>query len=163
MRVSRVWRHITLSEVSNLGLLFLLHPAFSLGLMAFSPGLRWLSAVKLITRASSAAIGYNTRSLIWIKSSPWLILVWFWDILNGTTTKVYDCLKGQGQVTVNKPVISRIYIVAHCMAIVSCTDFVGWGESKLKLLLKIHQHLCNHTTYVRFVCFSTKYKSPSSK
>ena len=49
------------------------------------------------------------------------------------------------------------------MAIVFCTDFGGWGEPTLKLLLKIHQHLCNRTTYDCFVCFSTKYKSLSSK
>ena len=29
------------------------------------------------------------------------------------------------------------------MAIVLCTDFGGWGESILKLILKIHQYLCN--------------------
>ena len=43
-------------------------------------------------------------------------------------------LKGQGHVTVNKPVISIIYIG-------------GWGESTRKLLPKIHQYLCNRTTY----------------
>ena len=68
-------------------------------------------------------------------------------------------LKGQGHVTVNKPVISRIYIVA----IVFCTDFGGWCESIIKLLRKIHQYLCNRTTYECFGCFSTKYKNPSSK
>ena len=45
--------------------------------------------------------------------------------------------KGQGQVTINKHFISRIYIVAHT-----------W---------------CNRTTYECFVSFATKYKSPSSK
>ena len=49
------------------------------------------------------------------------------------------------------------------VAIVFCTDFGGWGESTIKLLLYIHQYLCNRTTYERFVCFLTKFKSPSSK
>ena len=44
-----------------------------------------------------------------------------------------------------------------------CTDFGGWGESTLKLFLKINQYLGNRTTYEYLVCFSTKYKSPSSK
>ena len=38
--------------------------------------------------------------------------------------------KGLGHVTVNKPVTFIIYIV-------SCTDFYGWGESTINLLLKI--------------------------
>ena len=72
-------------------------------------------------------------------------------------------LKGQGHVTVNKPVISRINVVAHTWPFVFCTDFCGWGESTVKLLIEIHQHLCNRTTYEYLVCYSTKYKSPSSK
>ena len=68
-------------------------------------------------------------------------------------------LKGQGHVTVNKPFISTIYIVA----VVFCSDFGGWGESTRKLLPKSHQHLGNRTTYECFVCFSTNLKSSSSK
>ena len=71
-------------------------------------------------------------------------------------------LKGQGHVSVNKPVISRVYIVAHTWPLCS-VQFFQWGESTLKLLLKIHQYLCNRTTYECFGCFSTKCKSPSSK
>ena len=57
-------------------------------------------------------------------------------------------LKGQGHVTVNKPVISTIYIVAQGnVAIVFRSDFGGWGESTIKLLLEIHQYLCNPTSY----------------
>ena len=52
-------------------------------------------------------------------------------------------LKGQGYVTVNKPVISLIYIVAHTWPLCFCTEFGGWGESTIKLLLKIYQYLCN--------------------
>ena len=43
-----------------------------------------------------------------------------------------------------------------------CKGFGGWFESTLKLILIIHQYLCNRTTYECFGCFSTKYKSPSS-
>lgn len=82
LRVSRVWGCKVWREVFLLGLLFLLHPAFPLRLVAFSPGLRRLKAVKLIARPSSAAIGYNNRSLIWINLSPTLILVRFLNILN---------------------------------------------------------------------------------
>ena len=55
-------------------------------------------------------------------------------------------LKGQGHVAVNKPVSSKMYIVAHTY-IVFCADFGGWGESTRKLRPKIHQYLCNRTTY----------------
>ena len=48
------------------------------------------------------------------------------------------------------------------MAILFCTDFCGWGESTLKLLLKIHQYFCNRRIYERSACFLTKFKSPSS-
>ena len=72
-------------------------------------------------------------------------------------------LKGQGHVTVNKPVISTIYIFAYTWPIVFCSDFGSFGESTIKLLLRIRQYLCNRTTYECFGCFSTKYKSPSSK
>ena len=57
---------------------------------------------------------------------------------------------------------SNLYCCPH-MAIVFCIDFGGWGESTIKVLLKIHQYLCNHTTYECVICFSTKSKSPSSK
>ena len=56
----------------------------------------------------------------------------------------------------------NLYCSLH-VAIVFCIDFGEWSESTLKLLLKIHQYLCNRTTYECFGCFSTKYKSPSSK
>ena len=77
------------------------------------------------------------------------------------------CLKAQGHVTVNKPVISiinfyNLYCFPH-VAIVLRTDFGVWGESTRQLLPKIHQYLFNRTTYEYFVCFSTKLKSPSSK
>ena len=55
---------------------------------------------------------------------------------------IYHCtlpLKGLGQVTIHKPVIS--------VPIVFCTDLGGWGKSTLKLLLKIHHYLCNRTKY----------------
>ena len=45
-------------------------------------------------------------------------------------------LKAQGHVTVNKPVISMIYIVAHTWPLCSAQILVGWGESTIKLLLK---------------------------
>ena len=71
-------------------------------------------------------------------------------------------VKAQGHVTVNKPDLYNLYCFPH-VAIVFCTDFGGWGKSTRKLLPKIHQYLCNRTTYECFVCFSTKLKSPSSK
>ena len=51
-----------------------------------------------------------------------------------------------------------------CVLVTSvfCADCGGWGESTLKLLLKIHQNLCNRTTYQCFVCFSIKHKAPFS-
>ena len=56
----------------------------------------------------------------------------------------------------------NLYCCPH-VAIVFCTDSGGWGESTRKLLPKIHQYLCNRTTYECFVCFSSKLKSLSSK
>ena len=47
-------------------------------------------------------------------------------------------LKGQGQVTLN---ISIIYSVAHTWPLCSAQTLVDWGESTIKLLLKIHQHM----------------------
>ena len=58
--------------------------------------------------------------------------------------------------------LHNLYFCPH-VAIVFCTDSGGWGESTRKLLPKIHQYLCNRTTYECFVCFSSKLKSPSSK
>ena len=40
--------------------------------------------------------------------------------------------------------LCNLYCCPH-VAIVLCIDFGGWGESTLKLLLKIHQYLCNRT------------------
>ena len=54
-----------------------------------------------------------------------------------------------------------LYCFPH-VAIVFRSDFGGWGESTIKLLLKIHQYLCNPTTYECLVYFSRKFKSPSS-
>ena len=71
--------------------------------------------------------------------------------------------KGQGQVTVNKPFISIIYIVARTWPLYPAQITVDGVESTSKLLPKIHQYLCNRTTYECFVRFSTKLKSPSSK
>ena len=56
----------------------------------------------------------------------------------------------------------NLYCCPH-VAIMFWTDFGGWGEFTIKLLLKIHQYLCNCTTYECFVCFSTKLKSLFSK
>ena len=52
----------------------------------------------------------------------------------------------------------NLYCCPH-VAIVFCTDSGGWGESTTKLLQKIYQYLCNHTTYECFVCFSSKLKT----
>ena len=71
-------------------------------------------------------------------------------------------LKGQGHLTLNKPVASRIFIATHTVAIVFCTDFGGWGESTLQLLVKFLQYPCHRTTYECMIYFSTKHKSPSS-
>ena len=68
-------------------------------------------------------------------------------------------LKGQGHVTANKPVISRIYIIAHTWLLCSAQIFGGWDESIIKLLLKIHQYLCNRMS----VLFSSKSMSQSPK
>ena len=49
------------------------------------------------------------------------------------------------------------------VAIVFCTDFGGWRESTIRLLLKIHQYLCNRTPYECFVCLAMKLRIQSSK
>ena len=54
-----------------------------------------------------------------------------------------------------------LYCCPH-VAIVLRSDFDGWGEPTIKLLLKIHQYICNPTTYECLVYFSRKFKSPSS-
>ena len=46
------------------------------------------------------------------------------------------------------------YLYKH-VAIWFFTDFDGWGESTINLLLKIHQYLCNPRTCESLVCFST--------
>ena len=46
-----------------------------------------------------------------------------------------------------------LYCFPH-VAIVFRSNFGGWGESTIKLLLKIHQDLCNRTTYECLVCSS---------
>ena len=56
----------------------------------------------------------------------------------------------------------NLYCCPH-VAIAFRSDSDGWGESTIKLLLKIHQYLCNPTTYECLVYFSRKFKSPSSK
>ena len=40
----------------------------------------------------------------------------------------------------------NLYCCPH-VAIVFCSDFGGWGESTVKLFLKIHQYLCNPKRY----------------
>ena len=89
---------------------------------------------------------------------------------NGEITEIRrgKFLKGHGHVTVNKPkrkqacYLWNLYCCPH-VAIVFCTDFGGWGGSTLKLLLKTHQYLCNRKTCGCFICFFSKYKSPSQK
>ena len=58
----------------------------------------------------------------------------------------------------NRKQTCYLYDLCCCphVAIVFCTDSGGWGESTRKFLPKIHQYLCNHTTYECFVCFSLK-------
>ena len=48
-----------------------------------------------------------------------------------------------------------LYCCPH-VAILFRSYFGGWGESTIKLLLKIHQYLCNPTTYERFALFLYK-------
>ena len=89
-------------------------------------------------------------------------VLWFADITWSIGTD-YITLKGAGSRNRKQTCyLKNLYCCPH-VAIVFCPDFGGWGESKLKLPLQIYQYLCNRTTYERFVCFSTKYKSPSSK
>ena len=58
--------------------------------------------------------------------------------------------------------LHNLYCCPH-VAIVFRSDFVGWGESTIKLLIKIHQYLCNPTRYECLVYFSRNFNSPSSK
>ena len=79
-------------------------------------------------------------------------------------TLIISCLfKGAG--SLNRKQTCYLYALYCClhMAIVFHSDFGGWSESTIKLLLKIHQYLCNPTTYECLVCFSRKFKSSSSK
>ena len=71
-------------------------------------------------------------------------------------------LKEQGHVTVNKPVISIIYIVVHTWPLCSAQILVD-GVNPQQSYFQIHQYLCNRTTYECLVCFSLKLKSQSSK
>ena len=72
----------------------------------------------------------------------------------------FESLKGLGQLAVNKSVISITYIVASKRPLCSAQILVvGWNPHKIKLLPKIHQYLCNRTTYEFFNCFSIKLKS----
>ena len=84
-------------------------------------------------------------------------------ILDTRLLRAGQLIKGAG--SRNRKYTCYIYNLHCCplVAIVFCTDFGGWGESTIKLLLNIHQYLCNHTAYERFVCFLTKFESPSSK
>ena len=65
-------------------------------------------------------------------------------------------LKGAG--SRNRKQTCYLYDLYCCphVAIVFCIDFGGWGESTIKLLLKIHQYLCIPTTYECLVYFSKK-------
>ena len=86
---------------------------------------------------------------IFVSHVFWCVWFYFDEILYSALTFY---------LTINKPVISIIYV-----AMVFRLDFGGWGESTIKVLLKIHQYLCNPTTYERFVYFARKFKGPSSK
>ena len=68
-------------------------------------------------------------------------------------------LEGLGHVTVNKPVISIIYIVRVCL-LCSAQIFVD-GVNHHKFTSEIHQYPCYHTIYEYFACFSLKFKSLS--
>ena len=75
----------------------------------------------------------------------------------------FSNLKGAG--SRNRKQTCYLYNLDICphVAIVFCTGSGGWGESTIRLVLKIHQNICNRTTYECFVFFSTKFKIPSSK
>ena len=60
------------------------------------------------------------------------------------STELILILKGQGHVTVNKPIISIIYIVANMWQLCSEQILVDGGDSTRKLLQKIQQHLSNN-------------------
>ena len=74
-----------------------------------------------------------------------------------TVMRMVQGLKGHRHVTLNKPVISRIYIVSHTWQLCFSQILVDGvtAASTLKLLLKIHQYLCNRTTDECFVRFSS--------
>ena len=47
-----------------------------------------------------------------------------------------------------------------CLSFQDVSMYLFYGTGLKSLIL---QYLCNHTPYECFVCFSTKFKSPSSK
>ena len=63
--------------------------------------------------------------------------------------KISACITIKGPGSRNRKQTSYLYDLYCCprVAIVFRSDFGGWGESKIKLLLKMHQYLCNPTTY----------------
>ena len=95
-----------------------------------------------------------------------------WELFSGspgrlsknfyTDLKIWTLWRGRGHVTVNKPVISRIYIVAHTWPLCSAQiSWMGWIHTKVNsknppTSLQSYKIEC-------FVSFSTKYKSPSPK
>ena len=86
-------------------------------------------------------------------------------VICAVTTEPAEARYIKGAGLRNRKQICYLYNLYCCpyVAIVFCTDFGGWGESTIKLLLKIHQYICNPTTYGCLVYFSRKFKSPSSK
>ena len=65
------------------------------------------------------------------------------------TVILFENLKGLRHIAVNKPVMYLLSIIfAHVYPLRSAQILVdGVNESRIKLLMKIHQHLCNRTTY----------------
>ena len=61
-------------------------------------------------------------------------------------------VNGQGHVTEDKPVTCIICICTHTRPLCSVQILVD-GVIHKKVLLQIHQYLCNHTTYECFVMF----------
>ena len=71
-------------------------------------------------------------------------------------------LKALGHVTVNKPVISIIYIVFHTWPLCSAQLLVD-GANPLESYFQKSINISAIVQHECFVCFSTKLKSPSSK
>ena len=65
-------------------------------------------------------------------------------------------LKGLGHVAITN-LLSLLSTVAHTHGIMFCRDFKGWYESKVKLLLEIHQYPCSLAAYGCFI-FENKIK-----